>query len=200
YGTSSKFNSFKEGFYASEQVILGAARRGDLALLKSLKPLSEQKSGVTIKAVTEAGRRGHLDIVLWICQQFPYHTYAMRGACQGAQWKVIDAIRDNFNPIPSHVWLNELAQKGHLRLLKYILQAWGVYDITENDWSRAADIAAQAGHFRFTRFILQAGFSVQIHVHRSLYIQNSSRFRRILQLPKVKFLWDEPLRLMKHLF
>src|SRR5437868_10645515 len=61
YGTSSKFNSFKEGFYASEQVILGAARRGDLALLKSLKPLSEQKSGVTIKAVTEAGRRGHLD-------------------------------------------------------------------------------------------------------------------------------------------
>ncbi len=183
--------------------LIGAARRGNLKIFQQIYSEKLGDSNYKTQAVFEAARCGHTEIVLWACQRIKFNLKAAsEGACRGGQKKLIEALiqQGDFNLIAGIV---NLVEKGHLTLLKSILERVGFTPKGGGiAWDRVAYIAVRAGHWRIAKYLVSLGIDISdfpSHVMaQGTYTDKPKTTRRMLELPVVpKFKWPHPCEIVQ---
>ncbi len=205
FGTESLlecFSRYGTSAHCKIPALLGVARRGNVSVFRNFYIPFLIDPGKT-KAIFEAGRLGHIDIVLWVCEQDrpEANEAAIKGACYGAQKELISCLiqRGYFRLVES---INDIVERGHLDLLKAILKQLGVTPKTEKTvaWDRVVYIAVGAGHWRIAKYLVDSGIDISqlptnFHIHHR-YKRQPKLMYKLLALP-IPFQWDHPNILVK---
>lgn len=198
----------------SVKALNGAAKRGNLTVFQQIFSRRLGDPEYQRKAVFKAARSGHIELVLWACQQNRFvYINASEGACLGAQTKLIEVLIQN-GYFSLMTGISHLAQRGHLNLLKTILEQVGF--VPEGGgiaWDRVAYIAVRAGHLPIAKYLVSRGVDITDFPSQfkalSTYTDNPEVTRRFLEsfledrvstdpiLQKTKFKWPHPCAMVE---
>lgn len=146
--------------------------------------LKKDAEGPTPLSLAVAGR--HMDIAKLLVARkanvngggsvnFPLHYAVRNGDLDGFKFLAAQQGADVYGNAKCLV--AEAAENGHLELLKYLKQEYGI-DITT-----ALDRAAKAGHLKIVEFLEECGAKFDIHLVERILVKASRRG----DLPAIKF-------------